>query len=372
MGIRKPSKKNGGSLSQRLRRQANSAFNQSAFHRLQTRPTGTARAEQIPGPSEGEENNSYEPSYQENSTNFQDDSDSETNSTNDERTTWVTLPPGDESEQIDGAIESARERYRILAKDYNWKALIKQMHPQYIILQLRTKNWAAPNAYQEFTAQCACPLQHKTSRLVDLVDVYESDFCHCQLDAVRLLRRGFIAGSPMSPQTAFSLPLLTLHNELWNHCHISVLPFTLALTQWLEPRSERLCAKNQQHARDMRKPFSAAVDMFRLLEEKTAVLIEEVLQLNDQEILAGRTCPACFGPQPSNSADYPESTRDRLIVCLDGNFQHRHNSQASRDYEALRSPHIFLPEGASDKMTREIRNMELVNQPPNRVGPFIL
>ncbi|PLW30498.1 hypothetical protein PCASD_20832 [Puccinia coronata f. sp. avenae] len=45
------------------------------------------------------------------------------------------------------------------------------------------------------------------------------------------------------------------------------MPFTLALTEWLEPQSERLCAKNQDHARDIRKPFSAAVDIFRQLED---------------------------------------------------------------------------------------------------------
>ncbi|PLW17902.1 hypothetical protein PCASD_17134 [Puccinia coronata f. sp. avenae] len=137
----------------------------------------------------------------------------------------------------------------------------------------------------------------------------------------------------------------------------------------------RLCARNQTHnlmielsfeARDLRKPFSAAVDMFRLLEEKSERMVESVLQLDDQEVLAGRTCPACFGPQPANHNDYEAATRDQLIICLDGNFQHRHHSKASRDYEILCTPHIFLPEGAADSMTREIRHMEILKKPPEK------
>ncbi|PLW13133.1 hypothetical protein PCASD_18237 [Puccinia coronata f. sp. avenae] len=106
--------------------------------------------------------------------------------------------------------------------------------------------------------------------------------------------------------------------------------------------------------------------MFRLLEEKSERMVESVLQLDNQEVLAGRTCPACFGPQPANHNDYEAATRDRLIICLDGNFQHRHHSKASRDYEILRTPHIFLPEGAADSMTREICHMEILKKPPEK------
>jgi hypothetical protein len=120
-------------------------------------------------------------------------------------------------------------------------------------------------------------------------------------------------------------------------------------------------------AQDLRKPFLAAVDMFQLLEEKSERMVESVLQLDDQEVLAGRTCPACFGPRPANHDDYEAATRDQLIICLDGNFQHRHHSKASRDYKILCTPHIFLPEGAADSMTREICHMEILKKPPEKV-----
>jgi hypothetical protein len=110
--------------------------------------------------------------------------------------------------------------------------------------------------------------------------------------------------------------------------------------------------------------------MFRTLEEKNNSMVESVFQLTNQEVLAGQTCPACFGPQSSNLGDYNAATRDRLIICLDGNFQHRHHSKASRDYETLRTPHIFLPKGATKSMTREIRHMEMLKKPPKNVCLF--
>ncbi|OAV99455.1 hypothetical protein PTTG_06648 [Puccinia triticina 1-1 BBBD Race 1] len=202
-----------------------------------------------------------------------------------------------------------------------------------------------------------------------MIDLYEQkrtsvEFCNCTYDAVRLLRLGYLAGSPLKPQTAFLLPLLIFHNSLWNNCTIGISPFTTALTEFLEPHSERLFVKGKNHARDIRKPFSAAVDLFRSLENQSDDLMDQALGLTEKEKLAKKSCPACFGPKPPNNSDYPESTRDRLIVCLDGNFQHRHHSKASRDHETIQTPSIFLPEGAVERMTREIRHMEVVNKPP--------
>ncbi|PLW17206.1 hypothetical protein PCANC_16245 [Puccinia coronata f. sp. avenae] len=174
--------------------------------------------------------------------------------------------------------------------------------------------------------------------------------------------QGYVAGSPVRPQTAFSLPLLIFHNHLWNNCHVGMMPFTLALTEWLEPRSQRLCAKNQDHARDVRKPFSAAVDIFRQLEEMSNELYYSVMQLDSQQILASASCPACFGPQPDESHKYPDATRNRLIVCLDGNFQHRHHAKASRDEVELKTPRIFVPPSDLEETFNQINAHEVAEE----------
>ncbi|OAV91271.1 hypothetical protein PTTG_06788, partial [Puccinia triticina 1-1 BBBD Race 1] len=146
---------------------------------------------------------------------------------------------------------------------------------------------------------------------------------------------GYLPGSPIRPVTAFLLPLLILHHCLWNNCNIGVMPFTTALQQYLEPRSERLMVKNSNHSCDLRKPFSAAVDLYQELDDQTNSMISKVMKLNKQTNLVSRACPACFGPAPTNLQDYPRLKNNELIVCLDRNFQHRHHSKASQDYHQL-------------------------------------
>ncbi|OAV98381.1 hypothetical protein PTTG_25641 [Puccinia triticina 1-1 BBBD Race 1] len=268
----------------------------------------------------------------------------------------------DELDEIDLAMASYKEQYRQKAREYNWNILLGQLHAEYMKLKVITKSWSGPNLYNNFSS-CSPTCSKRSSRSVDLVDIRGQerkviDFCECTLDGVRLLQHGYIAGSPVKPQTAFLVPLLIFHNHLWNNCHIGALPFTLALTAWLEPCSQWLCARNAKHAREMQKPFTAAVDLFRLLKERTSAAVFRSLNLSKAQTLACTSCPACFGPRPPNPEDYSESTRDCLIVCLDGNFQHRHQTNASRNYEVLQTPQIFLPQSEVDQASNSIQAKE--------------
>jgi hypothetical protein len=121
--------------------------------------------------------------------------------------------------------------------------------------------------------------------------------------------------------------------------------------------------------RELRKPFSSAVDMFRELNDMSHSLVMSSLQLSEQQQLACVSCPACFGPQPPNANQYPTATRDSLILCLDGNFQHRHHAKASRD-EAIRSHHFFIQPNEVENMKAEIRIKEMENKPPAQVCWF--
>ncbi|OAV86558.1 hypothetical protein PTTG_03307 [Puccinia triticina 1-1 BBBD Race 1] len=301
---------------------------------------------------------------------LEDDAD---DSEDDQWQTWVTLDE-EEPDAIDLMVQASNERHRQRAREFNWKSLLDYLHPAYMVQKVKTSNWAGSNSYHDFWLPCQCGPQAKTRRSVDLIDINAQrrvniEFCRCTRDPVRLLYLGYLAGSPVYPQTAFSVPLLILHNHLWNNCHVDALPFTTALTHFLEPRSQRLHVRRGQanHARDTRKPFSAAVDLYRQLEEKSDSLIHTVLCLDDRKILASLSCPACFGPQPLDSSMYPETTRDRLVVCLDGNFQHRHHSNASRNHEQLRTPRIFLQQTDVDKAKELIREKEMLDNTPEQV-----
>ncbi|WAQ92244.1 hypothetical protein PtA15_16A150 [Puccinia triticina] len=92
------------------------------------------------------------------------------------------------------------------------------------------------------------------------------------------------------------------------------------------------------------------------------------LKLTEQQILAQESCPACFGPRPPNSSLYPNSTRDQLIICLDGNFQHWHHTLASRDNVPLVIPRIFIHPDQVEATTQYIRRQEQLLTPPSQVG----
>jgi hypothetical protein len=102
----------------------------------------------------------------------------------------------------------------------------------------------------------------------------------------------------------------------------------------------------------------------------TDSLVMAALKLNEQGKLATVACPACFGPEPPSSDQYPETTRNRLIICLDGNFQHRHHTKASCE-EVIRTPGIFLEQSQVDSMLGDIRLAEIKHSPPAQVSTFI-
>ncbi|KAH9465942.1 hypothetical protein Pst134EA_013797 [Puccinia striiformis f. sp. tritici] len=117
----------------------------------------------------------------------------------------------------------------------------------------------------------------------------------------------------------------------------------------------------------MRRPFTAAVDMYRQLERIFESVVFSALGLQPQQILANLTCPACFGPQPLNTSPYPETTRNRLCVCLDANFQQCHHIKASRNHKRLQTPRIFLAQEEVDQTTEMIQKEEMEDNTPEKV-----
>ncbi|OAV86569.1 hypothetical protein PTTG_06813 [Puccinia triticina 1-1 BBBD Race 1] len=288
---------------------------------------------------------------------------------------WMNLLPPEEPDEIDKAIQSNLERLRQEALQVNWDSLLDSLHATYMTQKMRTKNWTTTKSYDTFNS-CECVPQRRT---IDLIDVYgqrreDFAFCSCTGDAIRLLQSGYLPGLPIRPVTAFSLPLLILHNSLWNHCNVGALPFMNALQEYLEPRSQRLKVQNSNHVCHFSsillvnyENLSQLLWIFiRELEDRTARLMFSALRLTPQQILACQSCPACFGPEPSNRKVYPSSTKNRLIICLDGNFQHRHHAKASRDYDRIQTPNIFLPPSDVHKMTAKIRELERQKKPDDK------
>ncbi|KAH9810368.1 hypothetical protein DFH28DRAFT_903033 [Melampsora americana] len=63
-------------------------------------------------------------------------------------------------------------------------------------------------------------------------------------------------------------------------------------------------------------------------QSRRKILLQDGLELTTLDRWASR-CPRCFGPAQD---EYKESiTEPDVIICMDGNFQHRHNVLASKD-----------------------------------------
>ncbi|EFP90620.2 uncharacterized protein PGTG_16646 [Puccinia graminis f. sp. tritici CRL 75-36-700-3] len=253
-------------------------------------------------------------------------------------------------------------QHKIQALRRNWDRIIPQLHGVYMWLKFKTANWTASNSFDSFEGQfCNCTqFKYRTVDFVDLMSQkrIRQKFCNCLPDAVRLLTLGYIGSSPIRPRTAISVRLLQFHDLAWQWCHVATQPFTEVVARWVEVRSTKLWNENHTKRRDIRKCFSAAVDIFRLMLQKTTELVNTSLQLTKTQRLAKSCCPGCFGTSILNDSHIPQpSVKDSLIVCLDGNFQHRRHANAGVKGVQLVNPPIFLKPEAVENMRSEIENL---------------
>ncbi|KAI7965082.1 hypothetical protein MJO29_003180 [Puccinia striiformis f. sp. tritici] len=210
----------------------------------------------------------------------------------------------------------------------NWKKNLTQLHGVYMWLKVKTGNWTFDNTFESHEDQfCKCTsFKYRTIDVIDLMwqKRIRQRFCKCLTDVVRLLTLGFVGCSPVRPKTAFSVRLLQHHNLAWQWCSVATLPFTEYLSRWLEERSKRILNAEGTKRRELRKCSTASVNIFRALLLKTSEVVTNTLRLTKTQILA----PGL-------------SVKDLLIICLDGNFQHRHNAKAG-SAAPLTIPPIFL------------------------------
>ncbi|EGF97624.1 uncharacterized protein MELLADRAFT_84820 [Melampsora larici-populina 98AG31] len=234
---------------------------------------------------------------------------------------------------------------RVLKEEANWEKIMPALFLAYVPCSRSTFQWVDPVLWNhDFNDECRCPSWKRSTVNIDTIDWSGRTktslmTCRCTSDAVRLLRRGYIGGTPAQPRTAYSIRLLRFHHILWKYCSIRIAPFVEALDEYLDPRSSLLLVSGSDQTRDWRKGFSAAVDAYRELLQRQEDMTNEALQLSPEDILAS-TCPACFGPEvPGKRAEEP-----RVVVCLDGNFQQRRHLSASAAWrgESGVMPALFM------------------------------
>lgn len=92
--------------------------------------------------------------------------------------------------------------------------------------------------------------------------------------------------------------------------------------------------------RQWRKPLTAAVTAYRQLLHLVRQKDFQVLNLSQVDQLAAN-CPRCFGP-PVDSE--PNVEEPNIILCVDGNFQHRRHQAASQEIPGADppTPELFM------------------------------
>ncbi|KNZ55395.1 hypothetical protein VP01_2695g3 [Puccinia sorghi] len=177
---------------------------------------------------------------------------------------------------------------------------------------------------------------------------------------------GYLASTPKRPETAFSMQLLGFHNHLWQWCHVAFMPFMGMLRCWLEEQSPPLftaCGKK----RSLRKQFTQSVDVYQKLLKMSNQLITKSLKLTRQQSLAATVCPSCFGQTHVQS----QSIENPLLICLDGNFQHRHHKAASTNFNPLITPDGFIDPSQIQDMKQEIKASKKINSIPKKVRFYL-
>jgi hypothetical protein len=98
-----------------------------------------------------------------------DDDDDPDQSETEDDCIWVNLAP-EVANPIDTAIQSRIEQHRREAAQFNATSVIRALHPTYMALKNRTKNWTGPDADKSFV-NCRCLPSDLTHRMVDLIDI---------------------------------------------------------------------------------------------------------------------------------------------------------------------------------------------------------
>ncbi|KAH9809099.1 hypothetical protein DFH28DRAFT_1191485 [Melampsora americana] len=273
------------------------------------------------------------------------------------------LPHPDQQEVHPAPIPDAAQHFAQESHEYwnaearrnqkqQWEAIEYQMTATYLQLQHQTINWTDRASYLDVEINCQCPDDKLVTDSLDLIDVLgyhskrEVSFCVCMSRPVRLLHYGFISSSPQSPRTAFSIPLIQYHHELWNATVISSTGFLNATLRFLNLRSGHNLKPQSKKSqslidnRDLRRQFSNSVNMYRSIMRCTAKIYSEGLKLSNAQLLADR-CARCFGPAINEVRISPQEPH--VIIALDGNFQHRHYTRSSKDNPTEEEyPEIFV------------------------------
>lgn len=135
-----------------------------------------------------------------------------------------------------------------------------------------------------------------------------------------------------SPRIYGQLAYQTPHSLLspWEQSGLNKSGYVQGLIKFTARRTRcKLTARGiKQKARILRVPFSNAHDVYAQISQLSTSLYHDGMLHSKEELWAAK-CARCFGP-----AEGEDPTEEDFfsIFCMDGNFQQRHNTEASKDH----------------------------------------
>ncbi|KAE8217801.1 hypothetical protein CF319_g8190 [Tilletia indica] len=181
-----------------------------------------------------------------------------------------------------------------------------------------------------------------------------------------LIRSGLVPSTVLQPRVAFSFGLVRQFLALQDHARIGAFDFARATLQALTWGTLEVPPSASWTSRDTgRRPLRSASEWLQAVEQRCADVILHSAILHDFQrpridhddlhldlhALADR-CPACFGGMLKSSSSSPSaadseptpslSLQPQVIVCLDGNFQHKRVKAKDAVRQMPRSPSYFL------------------------------
>ncbi|KAH9809131.1 hypothetical protein DFH28DRAFT_906578 [Melampsora americana] len=264
---------------------------------------------------------------------------------------------------VTAATGDMNQRRRI-REERQWHEVIAPMFKFFMLCKKVTFNWSRVDWDLDKKAQCRCSAAKKRIRNVGLVDILTHTiqpvvFCPCQPDQVRLILMGYVGGSPVQPEIAFSLRFLRLHDLVWKYCCVRTHPLAQAFDDFHRPAREfKQDVTNEPTTWGRR--LSCAVDAYRRLNQLEQDLQFRAMNLLKKETL-GANCPRCFG---ANEYSKEENEPD-YVVCIDGNFQQRRHKSASVEVSEIpiRYPNLFLHANEVEKWEKV--QYGSLNEPPD-------
>ncbi|KAI7940666.1 hypothetical protein MJO28_012951 [Puccinia striiformis f. sp. tritici] len=263
-------------------------------------------------------------------------------------------------------------------RENNWRQMMSKLFVSYLWLKEKTQNWTSPCSFDSFVSKLSAfspnlsiELTVNASCCLSLLlytgqQRLQVSFCKCLPRAVQILAIGFVPSTPIQPTAGFSMRLLAYHNYAWHNSNVRMGPFHETQRQFNEERSQVLWNQRQTEGRDLTTCLSACVTVYRELLERTSNLVQTVLQLSPAQKLASNTCPACFGPSLKTGSHQLLWVDNKLIIALDGNFQHRHHKAAGRNATPLSTPTMFIPPSDLDAMKDHIASQEKIHKVPKK------